>query len=169
MKTLIMSCESLEIHMFVCFSYSACPYMMVMYRLFHKTLPRSNVIVNWISVRFYETGCVFPENGSLRPLPVYSGIQRQCPLQESTLNEPFSRLETKLCLIYIQCLALLFVQPVSRKEFDQLISTLYILYIYLSVNNQLMRNLFEGWAVCVYTIRFVETYCVSSYLKCKIP
>ena len=51
MKTLIMSGESLEIHMFVCFIYSVCPYMLVMYY-------------------------VFPENGSLPPLPVYSGIER---------------------------------------------------------------------------------------------
>ena len=28
------------------------------YRPFHKTLPRSNAFVNWISVRFYETGCI---------------------------------------------------------------------------------------------------------------
>ena len=27
------------------------------YRPFHKTLPRSSAIVNWISVRFYETDC----------------------------------------------------------------------------------------------------------------
>ena len=27
------------------------------YRPFHKTLPRSSAFVNWISVRFYETGC----------------------------------------------------------------------------------------------------------------
>ena len=24
----------------------------------HKTLPRSSAVVNWISVRFYETGCI---------------------------------------------------------------------------------------------------------------
>ena len=27
------------------------------YRPFHKTLPRSSAYVNWISVRFYKTGC----------------------------------------------------------------------------------------------------------------
>ena len=27
------------------------------YRPFHKTLPRSSAFVNWIPVRFYETGC----------------------------------------------------------------------------------------------------------------
>ena len=27
------------------------------YRPFHKTLPRSSAFCNWISVRFYETGC----------------------------------------------------------------------------------------------------------------
>ena len=27
------------------------------YRPFHKTLPRSSAFVNWILVRFYETGC----------------------------------------------------------------------------------------------------------------
>ena len=27
------------------------------YRPFKKTLPRSSAFVNWISVRFYETGC----------------------------------------------------------------------------------------------------------------
>ena len=26
------------------------------YRPFHKTLPRSSAFVNWISVRYYETG-----------------------------------------------------------------------------------------------------------------
>ena len=30
---------------------------MFKYRPFHKTLPRSSAFVNWISVRFYETGC----------------------------------------------------------------------------------------------------------------
>ena len=29
------------------------------YRPFHKTLRRSSAFVNWISVRFYETGCIF--------------------------------------------------------------------------------------------------------------
>ena len=29
-----------------------------MYRPFHKTLPRSSVFVNWLSVRFYETDCI---------------------------------------------------------------------------------------------------------------
>ena len=29
----------------------------MMYRPFHKTLPRSRRFVNWISVRFYETDC----------------------------------------------------------------------------------------------------------------
>ena len=29
-----------------------------MYRPFHKTLPRSSVFVNWISVRFYEMDCI---------------------------------------------------------------------------------------------------------------
>ena len=29
------------------------------YSPFHKTLPRSNAFVNWISIRFYETGCMF--------------------------------------------------------------------------------------------------------------
>ena len=28
-----------------------------MYRSFHKTLPRSSAFINWISVRFYGTGC----------------------------------------------------------------------------------------------------------------
>ena len=28
------------------------------YRPFHKTLPRSSAFVNWISARFYETGCI---------------------------------------------------------------------------------------------------------------
>ena len=27
----------------------------ITYRPFHKTLPRSSVFINWISVRFYET------------------------------------------------------------------------------------------------------------------
>ena len=27
------------------------------YRPFHKTLPRSSAFINWISVRFYGTGC----------------------------------------------------------------------------------------------------------------
>ena len=27
------------------------------YRLFHKTLPKSCAFINWISVRFYETDC----------------------------------------------------------------------------------------------------------------
>ena len=29
----------------------------IYYRPFHKTLPRSSLFVNWIPVRFYETGC----------------------------------------------------------------------------------------------------------------
>ena len=28
-----------------------------LYRPFHKTLPRSCAFINWISVRYYETGC----------------------------------------------------------------------------------------------------------------
>ena len=28
------------------------------YRPFHKTLPRASVLVNWISVRFYEKDCI---------------------------------------------------------------------------------------------------------------
>ena len=28
------------------------------YRPFHKTLPRSSAFVKWISVKFYETGCI---------------------------------------------------------------------------------------------------------------
>ena len=31
--------------------------VLLIYRQFHKTLPRSSAFVNWISVRFYETGC----------------------------------------------------------------------------------------------------------------
>ena len=35
-----------------------------------------------------------------------------------------------------------FLQPVSRKEYDQLIVTLYkIFYVYLSIHNQLIRLL----------------------------
>jgi len=30
----------------------------VLYRPFHKTLPRSSLFVNWISLRFYETYCI---------------------------------------------------------------------------------------------------------------
>ena len=29
------------------------------YRPFHKTSPRSNAFVNWDSVRFYETDCIY--------------------------------------------------------------------------------------------------------------
>ena len=29
------------------------------YRPFHTTLPRSSAFVNWISVRFYETDCIW--------------------------------------------------------------------------------------------------------------
>ena len=33
--------------------------MWLMYFLtFHKSLPRASAFVNWISVRFYETGCI---------------------------------------------------------------------------------------------------------------
>ena len=32
----------------------------VMYRPFHKTLPRTSAFVNWISVRFYETEIFLP-------------------------------------------------------------------------------------------------------------
>ena len=38
---------------FVIFSY-----LLNTYRPFHKTLPRSSSFVNWISVRFNETGCI---------------------------------------------------------------------------------------------------------------
>ena len=30
----------------------------LIYRQFHKTLPRSSAFVNWISVRFYEIDCI---------------------------------------------------------------------------------------------------------------
>ena len=30
----------------------------LVYSQFHKTLPRSSVQMYWISVRFYETGCI---------------------------------------------------------------------------------------------------------------
>ena len=33
-------------------------YEIPLYRPFHKTLPISCEFVNWISVRFYETGCI---------------------------------------------------------------------------------------------------------------
>ena len=33
-------------------------FLFFMYRLFHKTFPRSNASVNWMSVRFYETHCI---------------------------------------------------------------------------------------------------------------
>ena len=33
-------------------------YKWLIYRPFHKTLPRSSAFVNCISVRFYETGCI---------------------------------------------------------------------------------------------------------------
>ena len=29
----------------------------LIYRPFHKTLPRTSAFINWITVRFYETGC----------------------------------------------------------------------------------------------------------------
>ena len=29
------------------------------YRPFHKTLPKSSAFVSWISVRFYETDCIY--------------------------------------------------------------------------------------------------------------
>ena len=29
------------------------------YRPFHKTLPRSSEVLNWISGRFYETDCIY--------------------------------------------------------------------------------------------------------------
>ena len=48
-------------------------------RTFHKTLPRSNALVSWIKVSFYETGFidrVFPENGSLSYHALYSWIDR---------------------------------------------------------------------------------------------
>ena len=37
------------------------------YRPFHKTLPRSSAFVNWISVRFYETGCTCQDAIEYRP------------------------------------------------------------------------------------------------------
>ena len=33
-------------------------YFVINNRPFHKTLPRSNASVNWMSVRFYETDCI---------------------------------------------------------------------------------------------------------------
>ena len=36
------------------------------YRPFYKTLPRSNSFVNWISARFYETGCTYREEEKTR-------------------------------------------------------------------------------------------------------
>ena len=30
----------------------------LIYRPFHKTLPRSSALVNWTSVRYYETDCI---------------------------------------------------------------------------------------------------------------
>ena len=33
-------------------------FLWLWYHPFHKTLPRSSACVNWISVRFYETGCI---------------------------------------------------------------------------------------------------------------
>ena len=32
-------------------------FLYLLYRLFHKTLPISSAFLNWISVRFYGTGC----------------------------------------------------------------------------------------------------------------
>jgi len=31
-------------------------YILFLYSLFHKTLPRSNIQIDWISVRIYEMG-----------------------------------------------------------------------------------------------------------------
>ena len=45
------------------------------YRLFHKTLPRSIAFVNWISLRFYETGCV--SAGDARGKNVIVGISKK--------------------------------------------------------------------------------------------
>ena len=35
------------------------------YRPFHKTLPRSSAFVNWTSVRFYETSCMYKSSSFL--------------------------------------------------------------------------------------------------------
>ena len=46
---------------------TSAPFNQLIYRPFHKTLPRSNAFVNWISVRFYETGCSWMRSPSLYP------------------------------------------------------------------------------------------------------
>ena len=43
------------IHTFILFP----TLMFILYRLFHKTLPRYNASLNLISVRFYETDCTY--------------------------------------------------------------------------------------------------------------
>ena len=44
------------------------------YRQFHKTLPRSSVFLNWISVRFYEMDCMYHKNF----MNLYLDIEQKC-------------------------------------------------------------------------------------------
>ena len=38
------------------------------YQPFHKTLTRSSAFLNWISVKFYETGCMWTQRNNFNPL-----------------------------------------------------------------------------------------------------
>ena len=39
--------------------YKKVKYLCLTYRPFHETLPRSSAFINWISIRFYETACIY--------------------------------------------------------------------------------------------------------------
>ena len=74
------------------------------YRPFHKTLPRSSAFVNWISVRFYETGCTW----ALRDRQI---VLNECVYTEGTLFMKsakfkstflvYSRLNVIVCLTQV--------------------------------------------------------------------